>query len=110
MRLRQVAQVLAKYGFGELLDRLRLWEHANIERRILRRRGREFAHLSRPERLRLALEELGPTFVKLGQVLSTRPDLIPQEYIVELEKLQSNVASIPFDAARSRYSVLARRM
>ncbi len=100
MRLRQVAQVLAKYGFGELLDRLRLWEHANIERRILRRRGREFAHLSRPERLRLALEELGPTFVKLGQVLSTRPDLVPQEYIVELEKLQSNVASIPFDAAR----------
>ena len=100
MRLRQVAQVLAKYGFGELLDRLRLWEHANIERRILRRRGREFAHLSRPERLRLALEEMGPTFVKLGQVLSTRPDLIPQEYIVELEKLQSNVASIPFDTAR----------
>ncbi len=100
MRLRQVAQVLAKYGFGRLFDQMRIWEHLNIERRIFRRRHREFDHLSVPERLRFALEELGPTFVKLGQVLSTRPDLIPQEYILELEKLQRNVAPITFDAAR----------
>ena len=79
-RFRQIVRVFVKYGFGELFDRLRLWEHVNIERRILRRSSKEFAHLGLPERLRLALEELGPTFVKLGQVLSTRPDLMPQEF------------------------------
>lgn len=99
-RSRHIVGVFVKYGFGELLDRLRLWEHANIERGILRRPDRELAHLSLPERLRLALEELGPTFVKLGQVLSTRPDLVPQEYVVELEKLQSQVAPIPSEVAR----------
>ena len=98
-RSRHIVRVLVKYGFGEILYRLRLWEHANIERRILRRADRELAHLSLPERVRLALEELGPTFVKLGQVLSTRPDLVPQEFIVELEKLQSNVTPIPSDVA-----------
>lgn len=75
-RYRQVAMVLVKYGFGEFLDRLRLWEHVNIKRRILRR-DHEFAHLTHAERVPLALEELGPTFVKLGQILSTRPDLVP---------------------------------
>jgi ubiquinone biosynthesis protein len=100
-RSRHIVRVLVKYGFGELLDRLRLWEHANIERHIhiLRRADRELAHLSLPERVRLALEELGPTFVKLGQVLSTRPDLVPQEFIIELEKLQSNVTPIPSNVA-----------
>jgi ubiquinone biosynthesis protein len=98
-RYRHIVRVLVKYGFGELFHRLRLWEHVNIERRILRRPAREFAHLSLPERLRLALEELGPTFVKLGQVLSTRPDLVPREFIIELEKLQSNVTPVSSEIA-----------
>jgi ubiquinone biosynthesis protein len=94
-RYRYIVRVFAKYGFGRVFDRIRLWEYVNIERRILRRPAREFSRLSLPERLRLALEELGPTFIKLGQVLSTRPDLVPQEFIVELEKLQSSVTPIP---------------
>ncbi len=99
-RSRHIVGVLVKYGFGDLFDRLRLWQYMNIERRIFRRRHRQFDHLSVPERLRHALEELGPTFVKLGQVLSTRPDLVPQEYVVELEKLQSQVAPISSEVAR----------
>ena len=54
---------------------------------------------SRQERLRLVLEELGPAFVKLGQVLSTRHDLLPAEYARELEKLQDTVAPFPGAAA-----------
>ncbi len=99
-RLRQVIRVMVKYGFGRLFEQVRLWEHVNIQRRMLRRRDREFSSMGAPERLRLALEELGPTFVKLGQVLSTRPDMVPPEFIVELEKLQSGVAPMPSGSAR----------
>jgi len=58
------------------------------------------ALLEPPERIRRALEELGPTFVKLGQVLATRVDLFPPEYIVEFEKLQDTVPAVPFDQLR----------
>ena len=98
-RYEEIVRVLAKYGFGELLDRIRLWEHGNIERRILRRPSRKFAHMSLPQRLRLALEELGPTFIKLGQILSTRPDLVPPKFITELQKLQNNVTPFSSDLA-----------
>ncbi len=54
-----------------------------------------------PLRLRRALEELGPTFVKLGQILSTRPDVLPPDYIAELENLRDNVAALPFDEIRA---------
>ena len=55
--------------------------------------------LSFPERIRLALEELGPTFVKLGQVLSMRPFLIPYELVVELTKLHDQVPPMPKEVA-----------
>lgn len=101
-RYRQIATVVVKYGFRESFDRLRLWECVHVERPFLRRQcpvpGLD--HLSLPQRLRLALEELGPTFVKLGQVLSTRPDLVPHEYIVELEKLRNQVPPFPTAVAR----------
>lgn len=98
-RYQQIVRVLVKYGFGELFDRIRIWQHVNVERRILHRPSREIARMSLPQRLRFSLEELGPTFVKLGQILSTRPDLVPPEFIMELQKLQSNVTPFSSDLA-----------
>jgi ubiquinone biosynthesis protein len=100
-RYGHVVKVLMRHGFGEFVTRLRLWGHTNIEGLILRHHH-EITPVPRtpPVRLRLAFEELGPTFVKLGQMLSTRPDFIPHEFIVELEKLQSQVAPMPAQVAR----------
>ncbi len=91
-RYRHIVAVLIKYGFEEVADvlesrlRLRPRERAGPVRVLHMVEGR-----TRPERARLALEELGPTFIKLGQLLSTRPDLIPPEYVHELEHLQDQV-------------------
>jgi ubiquinone biosynthesis protein len=98
-RYRQVIGILTRYGFGEFFGQIRVWESINIERRIFHRQP-HIEQLTTAQRLRLALEELGPTFVKLGQMLSTRPDLLPQEYITELEKLQNRVAPMPAAVAR----------
>ena len=98
-RYRQVVAVFTRYGFGEFLGLIRIWEYINIEKKFLHRE-RQLETLSIPQRLRLALEELGPTFVKLGQMLSTRPDIVPHNFIVELEKLQNRVAPIPTEIAR----------
>jgi len=75
-RYRQIAQVFWQYGFGYLLDQLGLTTLLSMPRRIMRRPAPD--PISGPERLRLALTDLGPTFVKLGQMLSTRPDLSRQ--------------------------------
>ena len=80
-RFQQVVNVLIKYGFGEWLNRIRIWECVHIEKRLLHR-ACQIPGLVTAQRMRLALEELGPTFIKLGQALSTRPDLIPPEYII----------------------------
>ena len=96
-RSRQIVRVLIKYGFDHVLELVNLSHLVARGRRLLRRRDAEIAQLSPAERARLALEELGPTFVKLGQVLSTRHDLLPQTYIRELAKLQDMAPSFPFD-------------
>jgi ubiquinone biosynthesis protein len=95
-RYRQIIQVLFKYGFGELLDRMRVSTYFRLGKRIFLRRKAGIEKLNYAQRIRLALEELGPTFVKLGQVLSTRPFLLPLDLIVELTKLQDEVAPFPF--------------
>lgn len=81
-RSRDIVSVLFKYGFLKYPNR-KIFLKKNKESETLK--------LTRPEKLRLALEELGPTFIKLGQILSVRPDLLPLDYIKELEKLQDEV-------------------
>ncbi len=98
-RYRQVVSILTKYGFGEFIGQIRIWEYINIEKKLLHREG-EFEHMYTAQRMRLALEELGPTFVKLGQMLSTRPDILPPSFIKELENLQNRVAPIPTEVAK----------
>ena len=90
-RLRQIVQVLASHGFGELLARTELAQLIPFRKAEPSAPRRSFA-----ERARLALQELGPSFVKLGQILSTRADLLPPELITELQKLQEEVPPIPF--------------
>ena len=98
-RFRQVINILIKYGFGEAIARIRVWESVHFEKRALKRKPK-LPVLTTGERLRLALEELGPTFIKLGQMLSTRPDLVPPEIIVELKKLQASVHFLPTDTVK----------
>ena len=96
-RYRQILMVLFKYGFGDVIDTLRIEQYLEIGLQMISRRRREkIETLSRAERVRMTLEELGPTFIKLGQILSTRPDLLPVEFIRELGKLQDDVPPYPF--------------
>ncbi len=90
-RLRQIIGVFARYGFSQILD------EAQIIRSYLPKRYREkYPKRSAPERLKLALEELGPTFIKLGQMLSVRVDLLPPEYIQALSQLQDKTTPLPY--------------
>lgn len=104
IRYFEVIDVLARYGFSDILRELNvqpgmagtaLWALSKFRPGPARK-------LPAPVRFRMALEELGPTFVKLGQVLSTRGDLVPPEYTEELKTLQSGVSPLPFDAIKYR--------
>ncbi|MBK5274724.1 MAG: ubiquinone biosynthesis protein UbiB [Desulfuromonadales bacterium] len=92
-----IVRVLSKYGFDQALEMLGLADMVVRSRHLFRGSPPDLARLSSAERMRLALEELGPTFIKLGQLLSTRPDVIPHAFIREFEKLQDNVPSFPFE-------------
>ncbi|MHC1600670.1 MAG: ABC1 kinase family protein [Candidatus Methanospirareceae archaeon] len=100
-RYREIIAILVKYGFGDILAKLELQKHLEFGKGfILGKAATEIAALSRWERVRMALEELGPTFVKFGQIMSTRPDMIPQELISELEKLQDKVPPFSTEDAK----------
>jgi ubiquinone biosynthesis protein len=95
-RLSEIAQVAARHGFGYFLRRNRLGDlvpgDANGDVGTASDRGR---------RLRMMLDELGPTFVKFGQLLSTRPDVVPPDIVVELRGLQDDASPIPFEQIRN---------
>lgn len=93
-RLRQIIAVFAKHGFVDVVDRMNLGKFLPSR---LAAYAESQADKTIPERLRLAFEELGPTFVKLGQLLSTRPDLLPEQFIEEFVKLQDNVQPLPYE-------------
>jgi ubiquinone biosynthesis protein len=96
-RYRQIMAILFKYGFGDLLERLKIDQYIEAGlQAISKKRSDRFEKLTRPQRLRMAFEELGPTYIKLGQVLSTRPDLVPADVVSELAKLQDEVPPFPF--------------
>jgi ubiquinone biosynthesis protein len=95
-RLRQITQVLVKHGFGELVARTDLAALVPF-----RKTDPDAPKTSFAVRLRLAMQELGPSFVKLGQILSTRSDLLPLDIVQELKKLQEDVPPIAFDDVRA---------
>lgn len=98
-RLRQIAAVMVRHGFGEVLDRSRAWEV--LGKRVDERAAPETARKSTAARFRDMLAELGPTFVKLGQVLSSRPDLLPADWVDELRTLQDHAPPIPLESVRA---------
>jgi len=99
-RYAEILRVLVKHGFGSFVSRAGLAAHAGRDFLV----GESSDKHTSPDavRLRLALEELGPNFIKLGQVLSTRPDLIPPEIADEFRKLQSNCPQVDYDSIRKR--------
>ena len=99
-RRAEIIRVFAELGFVDLLVRSGLWQHAPTGLKAQGATHGRSVQPEQPERLRQALERLGGAFVKLGQMLSVRPDLIPPEYVIELEKLQDAVAPMPFETVR----------
>lgn len=97
-RTSEIVTVLLNHGFSDLVDRIGLRTVWYRSRRLFSRKPQEPArHVRLVERVRLTLESLGPSFIKFGQVMSTRPDLVPPEMLAELKKLQENVP--PFSSA-----------
>ena len=101
-RYRQILGILLKYGFGDVVDVTRKDLISRFGDKIVPLFGKHVdSSMSRAERMRHAAEELGPTFVKLAQVLSMRPDLVPPDVATELQKLQDEVSSFSFEDVRT---------
>lgn len=97
-RLAEIAAILARFGIGDILARTGLSGFLPSSGGEASKAG----DMAAPVRLRLALEQLGPTFVKLGQILSTRGDLLTPQWTAELEHLQSHVAPLPWEDIRAQ--------
>src|SRR5437660_12080270 len=93
-RISEIAQVAVKHGFGYFFERHRLTDLLPWGAKVL---PVERERSQRGQHLREMFDELGPTFVKFGQLLSTRPDIVPPDIIAELRKLQDDVTPFPFE-------------
>lgn len=100
-RLRQILLVLGRHGFGEVVHRTGLGKLAFRKKEEEPSAEDKIERSSFGPRLRRVLEDLGPSFVKLGQILSTRPDLLPADVITELKQLQDKVAPVPFEELKA---------
>lgn len=100
-RLQQVFNVFVRHGFGYFVQQVRSDDHFVSKQlrkwKLVSQEQADSEKLTVPERLRKVLEDLGPTYIKLGQILSTRPDLIPIELCEEFSKLQDDVPPVPYE-------------
>jgi ubiquinone biosynthesis protein len=97
-RVHDIATVLIRYGFGSFVRGLGVGKALERAGRVLHwQHVDDYVKLDTPQRIRHVLEELGPTFIKLGQILATRVDLFSPQYIAEFEKLQDQVPPMPFE-------------
>lgn len=100
-RYREIIIVLFKHGFGDLITNSQIEKYLDFGKKFLpNKKIGDTTSLSRWERSRIVLEELGPTFIKFGQIMSNRPDILPEPLLVELEKLQDSVPPMPNDEAK----------
>ncbi|MCK4592102.1 AarF/ABC1/UbiB kinase family protein [Candidatus Parcubacteria bacterium] len=105
-RTREILKVVTKYGLGYFLDFSRTEGGLNLKKKIFPEKVIKLEKIQRltlPQRTRLACEELGPTFIKLGQILSVRPDLIPYEFTKEFSKLQDEVLPFSFEEVEEQF-------
>jgi ubiquinone biosynthesis protein len=100
-RYRDIANILFKHGLGYVIDILGFREFLSYRMKFFKREKAKLP-LSLAQRIRMVLEELGPTFIKFGQLLSTRSDIIPAEIIKELEKLQDDVPPFSFEDVKTQ--------
>ncbi|MAF89891.1 MAG: ubiquinone biosynthesis protein [Bdellovibrionaceae bacterium] len=96
-RLRQIVAVFAKHGFQNIVEELELGKYFFLEKFSGSSMEQSF---TTAERLRMALESLGPTWIKFGQMLASRPDLVPETFMSELKKLQAQVPAMPFETVQ----------
>src|SRR5690348_11287852 len=101
-RYRQIVEILVRHGFGFVVGKTG-WDNQRIAH-LLRPDGAEAHVVGTPERLRLMFEDLGPTFIKLGQILSTRGDLLPASYRAELAKLQDSAPPVASEQIRATFA------
>jgi ubiquinone biosynthesis protein len=99
-RYRDIVYAFTKHGFGFVMKELGLLDLLSVPKRVFVEGNKSLSSRTTGERIRMFLEELGPTFVKIGQIASTRPDIIPAEILQELVKLQDSVALFSFDEVK----------
>ncbi len=99
-RYREIITVLFKHGFGDLITSSQIEKYLDLGKKFIpKKKFEKMNSLSRWERIRMVLEELGPTFIKFGQIMSNRPDILPEPLLMELEKLQDSVPPMPNEEA-----------